>query len=63
MKKRKTKVQGKRITVKDYLKAIRKADREIELERQPGWRSVHKVFKNKKVYDRALFKQNGWNEN
>jgi hypothetical protein len=50
------------ITVKDYLKAIRKADREIDLERQPGWKSVHKIFKNKKAYDRKSVKKEGWKE-
>ena len=47
-----------RITAKDYLKAVKKADREIELVQQVGWKSVHKVHKNKKAYDRKTFRKN-----
>lgn len=36
-----------------FLKAFRKANREIELERNQGkWVSNHSVWKNKKKYDR-----------
>lgn len=47
-----------RITVKDYVKAVKKADREIELTRQAGWKSIHKVHKSKKLYDRKSLKKN-----
>ena len=39
-----------RITAKDYLKAVKKADREIELTQQVGWKSTHKVHKSKKLH-------------
>ena len=36
-----------------FLKAFRKANREIELQRNDGkWVSTHRVWKNKKKYDR-----------
>lgn len=54
-------VKKQTITVFDYLKAVRKADREIELEKQPGWKSVHKIFKNKKAYDRKTYKKDDLN--
>lgn len=34
----------------DYIKAVKKADREINMGN--GFVSVHKIFKNKKAYDR-----------
>ncbi|MTK53531.1 hypothetical protein [Paludibacter sp.] len=47
-----------RITAKDYVKAVKKADREIELTGQAGWKSIHKIHKSKKLYDRKLYKKN-----
>jgi len=41
-----------KITKKDYIKAIRKANREIDLENSSGWTSVDKVHKSKKTYNR-----------
>lgn len=35
-----------------FIKAIKKADRELELEDNPGFKSKTKVHKSKKVYDR-----------
>jgi hypothetical protein len=49
---------GLSITVKDYLKAVKKADRENELALQPGWKSVHKIHKSKKTYDRKSYRKN-----
>jgi hypothetical protein len=46
-----------RITTKDYLKAVKRADRENELAQQVGWRSVHKIHKSKKTYDRKALKK------
>jgi hypothetical protein len=46
-----------KITTKDYLKAVKKADRENELAQQVGWRSVHKIHKSKKTYDRKVYKK------
>lgn len=61
MKRNRNKLLKKKVvTTQDYLKAIRRADREIDLERHPGWVAVHKVFKNKKVYDRKAAKTGGW---
>lgn len=37
-----------------YLKAIKKADRELEL--QNGWKAKDKPHKNKKKYNRKDFK-------
>jgi len=53
----KKKKGGLRITVKDYLKAVKKADRENELAQQPGWKSVHKIHKSKKTYDRKSYRK------
>jgi len=41
-----------RITVKDYVKAVKKADRAIGLENSSGFRAVTKVHKSKKAYNR-----------
>ena len=36
-----------------FLKAFKKANREIEMERNDGkWIATHRVWKNKKVYNR-----------
>ena len=37
--------------MKDYIKAIRKADRELEFI-QGGWKATHKIHKSKKTYKR-----------
>lgn len=42
----------------DYLKAVKKADREIQLEKNAGWIASNKVHKSKKVYDRKRDKKN-----
>ena len=42
----------------DYVKAIKKADRETEYdEKGPGWSAKHKIHKNDKKYDRKSFKK------
>jgi hypothetical protein len=52
----KIKVMKKRmkskITVQDYIKAVKKADREISLHNSSGFRSVTKIHKSKKTYSR-----------
>lgn len=53
-KKRNT--RGK-ITIEDYIKAVKKADRDIQLENSVGWVTTTKVHKNKKVYDRKRDKK------
>ena len=40
----------------DRFKAIHKADREIELENEIGWKVKYKIVKNKKKYNRKKFK-------
>jgi len=41
-----------KITVADYIKAVKKADREIQLSQSAGFVSKTKIHKSKKVYDR-----------
>lgn len=50
--KKKKKNKTHKITVEDYIKAVKKADREVQLSEQPGWQRVTSVHKNKKAYDR-----------
>lgn len=50
--KKKNKNKTQKITVRDYIKAVKKADREIQLARQPGWQRTTSVHKSKKAYDR-----------
>lgn len=38
----------------DIFKAIHKADREIELELEVGWKPKTRIFRNKKKYNRKL---------
>jgi hypothetical protein len=46
----------KKITNDDYLKAVKKADREIELENSTGFKAVTRIHKSKKAYDRKKLK-------
>jgi len=57
MRKKKKNKAGK-ITIKDYIKAVKKADREIQLTEQVGWVSTNKIHKSKKIYDRKVEKKN-----
>lgn len=57
MKKKKKKTDGK-IKIEDYIKAVKKADREEEISRSTGWRSITSIHKSKKVYDRKRDKKN-----
>jgi hypothetical protein len=41
-----------KITLKDYIKANKKANREIELENGFGWYAQNKIFQNKRKYKR-----------
>lgn len=54
--KKKKKTAGK-ISIKDYIKAVKKADRENELSQSPGWKRTTNVHKSKKVYDRKREKR------
>ncbi|NDW18587.1 hypothetical protein D0T53_06615 [Dysgonomonas sp. 216] len=62
MAKRKKKKSQTKITVKDYIKAVKKADRDIQLETQTGWVSTNKIHKSKKVYNRKNYKKDYLNE-
>jgi hypothetical protein len=55
--KKKKRIAGK-ITISDYIKAVKKADRENELSKSPGWKRITNVHKSKKVYDRKKDKKN-----
>lgn len=46
----------KKITADDYIKAVKKADREIELKDNPGFKSKTKIHKSDKVYNRKRMK-------
>lgn len=61
MKNKKTKNGSTKITVIDYLKAIKKADREIVLEQQPGFQSTTRIHKSKKLYNRKRNKKD-WSQ-
>lgn len=41
----------------NYIKAIKKADREIELENNPGFKSKTRIHASKKVYNRKKVKK------
>jgi hypothetical protein len=51
MKQRKKRPDMK-ITVKDFINAVKKADREIEQTFRPGWSASNKIHKSKKAYNR-----------
>jgi hypothetical protein len=38
----------------DYIKAVRRANREVELESENGWKAKHKVHNSKKAYTRKV---------
>jgi len=42
----------RKISIKDYIKAVKKADRDIQLEINPGWVAVSKIHKSEKIYNR-----------
>ena len=54
--KKKKKPAGK-ISIEDYIIAVKKADREDELSQSPGWKRTTNVHKSKKVYDRKREKR------
>ena len=51
MKKKKSQERGK-ITIQDYIKAVKKADRETLLETNVGFTAITKVHRSKKLYNR-----------
>ena len=54
MKKKKIK---RRISIDDYIKAVKKADREEELSKSAGWKRKTSIHQSKKVYDRKRDKK------
>lgn len=57
MKKKKNKERGK-ITIQEYVKAIKKADRETQLETNVGFAATTKVHTSKRLYNRKNNKKN-----
>lgn len=55
--KKKRKISTK-ITIADYIKAVKKADRDIEASQSNGWSRTTSIHKSKKVYDRKKVKDN-----
>lgn len=55
---KKKKKTSSKITIADYIKAIKKADRENELSQSAGWIRKTSVHKSKKIYDRKTEKKN-----
>ena len=41
-----------KLTVEDYIKAVKMADREIQQSHNPGWASTNKIHPSKKTYNR-----------
>lgn len=56
--KKKRKKNNRTITIEDYIKAVKKADREDELSQSAGWKRTTSIHKNKKAYDRKRDKKN-----
>ena len=56
MSRKKKKNTGK-ISIEDYIKAVKKADRDEELSQSAGWKRITSIHKNKKVYDRKRDKK------
>lgn len=54
---KKKKKTNRKITIEDYIKAVKKADREEELSQSAGWKRVTSIHKNKKAYDRKRDKK------
>lgn len=61
MKKKKNQERGK-ITIQDYIKAVKKADRETQLETNAGFTAITKVHKSKKLYNRKRDKKDYFGE-
>lgn len=58
MKRKKQTKTKKKIVLADYIKAVKKADREIQLKQQSGFQRNTAIHKNKKAYDRKRDKRN-----
>jgi len=56
--KRKKKTNTGKISIEDYIKAVKKADREEELSKSAGWKRVTNVHKSKRIYNRKTDRKN-----
>jgi hypothetical protein len=56
MKKKNKKILMK-LTIADYVKAIKIADREIQKTQNPGWTSTDRIHPSKKTYNRRANKR------
>lgn len=56
MKKKRKKAN--KIPIEDYIKAVKKANRDVDLEQSPGWKRITSIHRNKKVYNRKREKKN-----
>lgn len=54
---KKKKKVARKISVEDYIKAVKKADRDIQLENNPGWTASNRIHKSQKLYDRKRDKK------
>lgn len=54
---RKKKKGTSKISIEDYIKAVKKADRENELSQSAGWKRITSIHKSKKIYDRKRDKK------
>jgi hypothetical protein len=57
MKNSKKKKIEPKLTVEDYVKAVKIADREMEQSFRPGWTAKTKIHASKKTYNRKVNKQ------
>ncbi len=55
--KKKKKQKSANFTIRDYIKAVKRIDREITLEHSSGFKAVTKVHKSKKAYNRKESKK------
>ena len=46
-----------KLTIADYVKAIKIADREIQKTQNPGWTSTDRIHPSKKTYNRRANKR------
>lgn len=60
--KKKKKHNKTKITIEDYIKAIKKTDREVQLETSAGWVAVTKIHNSKKTYSRKKVQKNFFTE-
>ena len=47
-----------KISIEDYIKAVKMADRKIRLSQSAGWVRTTHIHKSKKAYNRKNYKNN-----